>query len=134
MTKKSLLISEQRNNKTPGSHPIMWASQVAQQLRVHLPSRRCELDPWVKKIPWRKERQPTPALLPGKSHGKRSLVVTIHRVAKKNRMRLSMHAFYSRKINLTKLKTEHSDFKRHQRLTAFITKTIIITDHCKKLK
>ena len=99
-----------------------------------MPSRRCELDPWVKKIPWRKERQPTPVLLPGKSHGKRSLVVTIHRVAKKNRMRLSMHASYSRKINLTKLKTEHSDFKGYLRLTAFITKAIIITDHCKKLK
>ena len=45
-----------------------------------------------------------------------------------------MHASYSRKINLTKLKTEHSDFKGYRRLTAFITKAIIITDHCKKLK
>ena len=45
-----------------------------------------------------------------------------------------MHASYSRKINLTKLKTEHSDFKGYLRLTAFITKAIIITDHCKKLK
>ena len=34
----------------------------------------------------------------------------------------------------TKLKTEHSDFKGYRRLTAFITKAIIITDHCKKLK
>ena len=30
-------------------------------------------DPWVRKIPWREERQPTPGLLPGKSHGQRSL-------------------------------------------------------------
>ena len=30
--------------------------------------------PWVKKIPWRKKWQPTPALLLGKSHGLRSLV------------------------------------------------------------
>ena len=29
--------------------------------------------PWVGKIPWRKQ-QPTPVLLPGKSHGQRSLV------------------------------------------------------------
>ena len=31
-------------------------------------------DPWVGKIPWRREWQPTPVLLPGKSHGQRSLV------------------------------------------------------------
>ena len=31
-------------------------------------------DPWVGKIPWRRKRQPTPVLLPGKSHGRRSLV------------------------------------------------------------
>ena len=31
-------------------------------------------DPWVGKIPWRKKGQPTPVLLPGKSHGWRSLV------------------------------------------------------------
>ena len=31
-------------------------------------------DPWVGKIPWRREWQPTPVFLPGKSHGQRSLV------------------------------------------------------------
>ena len=31
-------------------------------------------DPWVGKIPWRKKWQPTPVLLPGKSHVWRSLV------------------------------------------------------------
>ena len=35
--------------------------------------RRCRLDPWVGKIPWRRKWQPTPVLLPGKSHGQRSL-------------------------------------------------------------
>ena len=30
-------------------------------------------DPWVGKIPWRKAWQPTPAFLPGESHGQRSL-------------------------------------------------------------
>ena len=30
-------------------------------------------DPWVGKIPWRRKWQPTPVLLPGKSHGQRSL-------------------------------------------------------------
>ena len=29
---------------------------------------------WVGKIPWRRQWQPTPALLPGKSHGQRSLI------------------------------------------------------------
>ena len=31
------------------------------------------LDPWIKKIPWRRKWQPTPVSLPGKSHGQRSL-------------------------------------------------------------
>ena len=41
------------------------------QCRRH---RRHGLDPWVGKIPWRRKWQPTPAFLPGKSHGQRSLV------------------------------------------------------------
>ena len=32
------------------------------------------MDPWVGKTPWRKKWQPTPAFLPGKSHGQRNLV------------------------------------------------------------
>ena len=32
-------------------------------------------DPWVGKIPWRRAWQPTPVLLPGESHGQRSLAV-----------------------------------------------------------
>ena len=31
-------------------------------------------DPWVGKIPWQRKWQLTPAFLPGKSHGQRSLV------------------------------------------------------------
>ena len=31
-------------------------------------------DPWVGKIPWRKEWRATPEFLPGESHGLRSLV------------------------------------------------------------
>ena len=30
-------------------------------------------DPWVGKIPWKRKWQPTPVLLSGKSHGRRSL-------------------------------------------------------------
>ena len=35
--------------------------------------RRTGFDPWVGKIPWRREWQPTPVFLPGKFHGQRSL-------------------------------------------------------------
>ena len=30
--------------------------------------------PWVRKIPWRRKWQPTPVVLPGKTHGQRSQV------------------------------------------------------------
>ena len=35
--------------------------------------RQCRFGPWEGKIPWRRKRQPTPVLFPGKSHGQRSL-------------------------------------------------------------
>ena len=35
---------------------------------------RPRFDPWVGEIPWRRKWQSTPVLLPGKSHGQRSLV------------------------------------------------------------
>ena len=47
---------------------------MVQQLRICLQCRRCRLDPWVRKIPWRRKWQPTPVFLPGESHGWRSLV------------------------------------------------------------
>ena len=50
---------------------------MAQWWRIHLQCRRHGrrgLDPWVGKIPWRRKWQPTPVLLPGESHGQRSLV------------------------------------------------------------
>ena len=31
-------------------------------------------DPWVGKVPWRRERKPTPVFLPGEFHGQRSLM------------------------------------------------------------
>ena len=36
---------------------------------------RCGFNPWVRKIPWRREWQPPPAFLPGEFHGQRSLAV-----------------------------------------------------------
>ena len=49
---------------------------VAQRQRIHrqcMGLRRCRLDPWVQKIPWRRVWQPIPVFLPGESHGQRSL-------------------------------------------------------------
>ena len=42
-------------------------------LRIHLQCRRSGLDPWILKIPWRREWQPTPVFLPGESQEQRSL-------------------------------------------------------------
>ena len=42
--------------------------EPACQCRRH---KRCRLDPWAGKIPWRRKWQPTPAFLPGASYGKR---------------------------------------------------------------
>ena len=43
-------------------------------LSVCLQCGRPRFNPWVGKIPWRRKWQSTPLLLPGKSHGLRSLV------------------------------------------------------------
>ena len=46
---------------------------VKQSARQCRRRRRPGFDPWVGKIPWRREWQPTPVFLPGESHGQRSL-------------------------------------------------------------
>ena len=40
-------------------------------IRVCLQRRRPRLDPWVRKIPWRRERQHTPVFLPREFRGQR---------------------------------------------------------------
>ena len=56
---------------TPKWYNQVLASLVAQRLK-RLPGMR---ETWVRSlIPWRRKWQPTPVLLPGKSHGGRSLV------------------------------------------------------------
>ena len=42
--------------------------------RICLQCRRPGFNPWVGKIPWRRERLPTPVFWPGGFHGQRSLV------------------------------------------------------------
>ena len=44
------------------------------RLSICLQCRRPWFNPWVGKIFWRRKWQPTPVLLPGKSHGRRSMV------------------------------------------------------------
>ena len=53
---------------------IWGASFVAQLVKICLQWRRPRFESWVGKIPWRRKWQSTPVLLPGKSHGQRSLV------------------------------------------------------------
>ena len=43
-----------------------------------------EFSPWVRKIPWKRAWQPTPASSPGESHGRRSPAGYSHRVAELN--------------------------------------------------
>ena len=51
-------------------HEFPW---WLRQWRICLQCRRPRFSPWVGKISWRKEWLPTPVLLPGESHGQRSL-------------------------------------------------------------
>ena len=46
-----------------------WASLVAQMVKNHLQYRRPGFNPWVGKIPWRRERLPTSVFWPGEFHG-----------------------------------------------------------------
>ena len=43
------------------------------QYRICLKHGRPRFDPWVRKIPWRRNWQLSPVFLPGESHGERSL-------------------------------------------------------------
>ena len=51
----------------------IWVSLVIQTVE-NAPANAGKFNPWVGKIPWRRERQPTPVFLPGEFHGQRSLV------------------------------------------------------------
>ena len=47
-----------------------WASPVAQLVKkIHLQCRRPGFNPWVGKIPWRREQLPTPVFWLGEFHG-----------------------------------------------------------------
>ena len=50
-------------------HTDLWASLVAQLVKNCLQCGKPGFDPWVGKIPWRRERLPTPVFWPGEFHG-----------------------------------------------------------------
>ena len=54
---------------------LMWPQDrgLPEWLRICLQCGSPGFDPWVRKIPWRREWQPTPVFLPGESQGQRSL-------------------------------------------------------------
>ena len=56
------------------NHSWFGASLVAQMVKKLPALQKTGLDPWVGKIPWRKEWLLTPVFLPGEFHGQRSLV------------------------------------------------------------
>ena len=49
--------------------PYLRASLVAQLVKNLNEVWRPRFDPWVGKIPWRRERLPTPVFWPGEFHG-----------------------------------------------------------------
>ena len=57
----------------PGCRLPRWLSSKESACQ-HRRCRRRGFSPWGGKIPWRREWLPTPILLPGESHGQRSLV------------------------------------------------------------
>ena len=54
--------------------------------------KRCRLDPWFRKIPWRRKWQPTLVFLPGKCHGQRTWWATAHKVAQSQTQLKQQHA------------------------------------------
>ena len=65
-------------------------------VKICLQCRTLRFNPWVRKIPWRKKWQPTPEFLPGKSHGERSLAVTVQGVTEFQRIaRIDKKALFS---------------------------------------
>ena len=63
-----------RSDEERIGYPLQYscASLVAQLVK-NLQCRRPGFDPWVGKIPWRRERLPTPVFWPGEFHGLYSL-------------------------------------------------------------
>ena len=78
--------------------------------------RRCGLDPWLRKIPWRRKWQPTPLFLPGKSHRQRSLAVYSLWGCKRVRDNLAITQQQQRTPSRESLKRVSPKESNHERL------------------
>ena len=70
ITLKTLTVSGRSAGEGIG-YPLQysWASLVVQLVRIYLQCGRPGFNPWVRKIPWRREKLPTPVFWPGEFHG-----------------------------------------------------------------
>ena len=76
----SLLFANAHTLRIQPRWNLLWVSQVAPMVK-NLPEMQVQFL-GLGKIPWRRAWQPTPAFLPGESHGQRSLMgYTVHGVA-----------------------------------------------------
>ena len=96
--------------------PFRDRTSLVAQMVKHLPTMwETGIDPWVGKIPWGRKWQPTPVLLPGKSHGQRSLVGHIpwgHRV--RHDWTTSLHVtFHDRGLECKSKKSRNTWSNRH---------------------
>ena len=73
LTKGALLAAKDFSDGASGREPACHCRRRHKRLR---------LDPWVRKIPRRRNWQPTPVFLPGKSMDRGAWQVTIHGVTK----------------------------------------------------
>jgi len=65
------LIAESRRSPGAGNGNLLqysWASLVSQLVKNPLAMWRPGFNPWVGKIPWRREQLPTPVFGPGEFH------------------------------------------------------------------
>jgi len=85
-------------------------------------------NPWIRKIPWRRKWQPTPALLPGKSHGQRSVVGYSSRGRKESdtteRLPFHFHFLKNALTRLTPDKTQKAHW--HIQITKHIKGKLIM--------
>ena len=68
---QDLTLGDHQCNSKEGGLP-RWCSGKESPCQCRK-GRRHGFHPWVRKIPWRRERLSTPVFLPGKFHGQRSL-------------------------------------------------------------
>ena len=70
---------------------------MAQMVEICLQCKRLRFNPCIGNIPWRREWQPTPVFLPGKSHGQRTWQATVPGVAKSQTQLSDKHFYFQSK-------------------------------------